>query len=242
MKDPATGKQKTQMFEIYGPIAYMDSSTQMELNPENENRCFVIFLGENKDQTNMVLTAQRQGRTVEGWELSHNKEGIQSLHKNAQRILRPLKVIIPFAHKITFPDKWVRVRRDQERFLSLIEASAFLHQYQRPLKSCHMGEYIEASMADYEIAYDLSRDILESSLSDITKTTSNVFESINREVKKLSEADNTHLEKIDLHKRMSENGLTCLLVLLRGVCLSLKSWSTCTGQVMAVVVVCVINW
>ena len=201
MKDPSTGKQRTQMFEIFGPIAYMDSSTQTEINPENENRCFVIFLGENQDQTNLVLSAQRKSRMVSGWQQKQNKEALQTLHKNAQRMLRPLKVIIPYADKITFPDKWVRVRRDQERFLSLIEASAFLHQYQRPIKSCELGEYIEATIDDYAIAYDLSRDILQSSLSDLSKMASNVYHTIKTNIEAMALDEKLSVERVSFTQK-----------------------------------------
>jgi hypothetical protein len=32
------------MLEIFGPIAYMESSTQATINPENLNRCFELYL------------------------------------------------------------------------------------------------------------------------------------------------------------------------------------------------------
>ena len=201
MKDPSTGKQSTKMFEIFGPIAYMDSSTQTEINPENENRCFVIFLGENQEQTNLVLSAQRQSRMVAGWQQKQNKEALQTLHKNAQRMLRPLKVIIPYADKITFPDKWVRVRRDQERYLSLIEASAFLHQYQRPIKTHQLGEYIEATIDDYAIAYDLSRDILQSSLSDLSKMASNVYNIIKTNIEAMAIDEKLSIERVNFTQK-----------------------------------------
>jgi len=126
---------------------------------------------------------------------------MQTLHKNAQRMLRPLKVIIPFADKITFPDKWVRVRRDQERYLSLIEASAFLHQYQRPIKTHQLGEYIEATIDDYAIAYDLSRDILQSSLSDLSKMASNVYNTIKTNIEAMAIDEKLSIERVNFTQK-----------------------------------------
>lgn len=57
----------------------------------------------------------------------------------------------------------LRTRRDHKRFLCLIEAAAFLHQFQRPgglLSSPDGTPYIEAGLADYRLAYELARQVL----------------------------------------------------------------------------------
>jgi hypothetical protein len=56
------------------------------------------------------------------------------LHQNAQRLLRPLAVLNPYAEQLTFLDDKTRTRRDHEKYLTLIDTIALLHQYQRPLK------------------------------------------------------------------------------------------------------------
>ena len=224
MKDPNSGKQRTQFFEIFGPVAYMDSSTEMEANPENENRCFVVYLDETREQTLKVLRAQQKSRMAEGIASAARKEALTRLHKNAQRVLRPLRVVIPFADKIQFPLSWLRVRRDHERFLSLIEASAFLHQYQRPVravksdlgavksdvkavKSEELREksndqyFIEATIDDYRVAYDLSKDILSSTFSDMNKLTSDILKTIRDQAAKKAEADQIHAEKVVFTQR-----------------------------------------
>jgi hypothetical protein len=61
----------------------------------------------------------------------------------------------------------MRTRRDYQKFLNLIEAVGFLHQYQREVKQTPEGlDYIEATCEDYEIAYQLSKDIFQDSLSE----------------------------------------------------------------------------
>ena len=131
MKDPATGKIKTVMLEIYGPIAYMESSTQSTINPENLNRCFEIYLDESQEQTERIYALQKQAHTPEGWKTDAHRAATVRRHRNAQRLLAPVRVSIPYTKLLRFPASWTRGRRDHQRLLHLIEVVAFLHQAQR---------------------------------------------------------------------------------------------------------------
>ena len=173
------GNIVTQILTINGPIAYMESTTSDSLNPENLNRCFEIFLDESEDQTIRIFSSQRQSKTMDGWKRERQKETVIQRHHNAQRLLRPIKVIIPYAELLDFPVTWTRGRRDHERFLNLIEAVVFLHQYQRPCKKSDGGEeYIEASVEDYKIAYKLAEIVFTHSLSELPKNASLLYQRI----------------------------------------------------------------
>jgi len=174
VKDPNSGKIKTTVLEIHGPIAYMESTTDAHINPENANRCFELYLDESESQTKAIFAAQRKARTLDGWRSERHKAEVLRLHHNAQRLLRPLKVIIPFVDQIEFPAAWLRGRRDNDRFLSLIEGIAFLHQHQRTIghesePDGQRAEYIEASVEDYAMAYDLAHQVFAQAGSDIRK-------------------------------------------------------------------------
>ncbi len=112
-------------------------------------------------------------RTERGLELRHASEAI-GRHWNAQRLLEPAPVVIPYADKLTFPTAWMRTRRDHARFLNLIEVSAFLHQHQRQRK----GGAILASLADYETAYGLAGQVLQETLTDVKKPLRDAYERI----------------------------------------------------------------
>lgn len=173
------GNIVTQILTINGPIAYMESTTSDSLNPENLNRCFEIFLDESEDQTVRIFFSQRQSKTMDGWKRERQKKTIIQRHHNAQRLLRAIKVIIPYAELLDFPVTWTRGRRDHERFLNLIEAVAFLYQYQRPYKKNDDGEeYIEASIDDYKIAYKLAEIVFTHSLSELPKNASLLYQRI----------------------------------------------------------------
>jgi hypothetical protein len=179
IKDPSSGKIKTRMLEINGPIAYMESSTQQTINPENLNRCFELYLDDSAAQTVRIMAAQRRTRTLAGLAQDTRRERAHRLHQNAQRLLRPLKVVIPFAEALRFPAQWLRTRRDNERFLSLVEIVTFLHQHQRPVKSSPAGvEHVEATPDDYAIAYDLARTVFAQTLQDVSKPAKDLFDQI----------------------------------------------------------------
>jgi hypothetical protein len=50
IKDPNSGKIKTMTFEVEGPIAYLETTTNPNINHENATRCFEIFLDESIEQ------------------------------------------------------------------------------------------------------------------------------------------------------------------------------------------------
>jgi DNA primase catalytic core len=170
MKDASTGKIKTTMLEINGPIAYMESSTQLRINPENLNRCFEIFLDESEEQTRKIYDLQKRAHTPEGWKVDAHRAATVRRHRNAQRLLQPVRVSIPYTGTLRFPASWTRGRRDHQRLLHLIEAVAFLHQAQREKKQTDDGEaFIEATVDDYACAYDLARAAFAQALADMPR-------------------------------------------------------------------------
>jgi len=183
MKDASSGKIKTTMLTINGPIAYMESSTQQTINPENLNRCFELYLDATAKQTARIMSRQRAARTLSGLSEDHRKEKTLRVHRNAQRLLRAVSVVIPFADHIRFPTHWLRIRRDHERFLCLLEIVAFLHQHQRSVNRTGDGaEYIEATVEDYAIAYGLAQSVFAQSVHDLTQPGRELHERIRRMV------------------------------------------------------------
>jgi DNA primase len=95
--------------------------------------------------------------------------------QNAQRLLRPLAVVNPYADQLTFLDDRTRARRDHEKYLTLIDTIALLHQYQRTIKhTTHRSkaiEYIEVTLADIAQANALAHDMLGRSLDELPPQT-----------------------------------------------------------------------
>jgi DNA primase catalytic core len=170
IKDPSTGRIKTQVFEILGPAAFLETTTESRIHHENSTRCFETYCDESQEQTRRIHEAQKRSKTAEGRRLRSERQAIIKRHHNAQRLLEPVGVEIPFAPLISFPHAWLRTRRDHFRFLNLIEAIAFLHQHQREKKTDERGEpCVGATVADYERAYRLAGEVLGQALSDLKR-------------------------------------------------------------------------
>jgi hypothetical protein len=165
IKDPQTGNLRTKVFTVEARAAFIEATTASSVNHENATRCFELQMDETPEQTRRVHDRQRLLRTERGLRLRQEAEAIVRRHWNAQRLLEPAPVVIPFADKLTFPSSWMRTRRDHARFLNLIEVSAFLHQHQRERRN----GAIVAAVADYAVAYGLAGEVLQETLSDVRK-------------------------------------------------------------------------
>ena len=177
LKDPATGKISTQILTVEGPVAYLETTTDAKINHENATRCFEITLDETPEQTQRIHQVQRERRMPSQENLHRLAADIRERHHNAQRLLEPVLVFIPYAGQLTFPDKKLRNRRDHERFLCLIEASAFLHQHQRQRGQTDEGDaYVLAALDDYELAYTLAQDVLAQTLHELSRGAKDVWQ------------------------------------------------------------------
>ena len=134
-KDPVTGNLITQDYRVEGPVALLLTTTARDLDEELMNRCLVLSVDEGREQTRAIHQLQRDKRTLAGLIAKHDKAALIKLHQNAQRLLRPLDVLNPYARFLTFPDQTTRLRRDHDKYLTLIDTIAFLHQHQRPVKN-----------------------------------------------------------------------------------------------------------
>ena len=70
---------------------------------------------------------------------------IVNKHIYAQRLLRKVWAFNPYAELLTFPSSKLKTRRDNDKFLRLINVICFLHQYQRKTKKLKLenGETVE---------------------------------------------------------------------------------------------------
>lgn len=181
LKDHETGKMSAKQYEVFGPIAYLETTTQSYLNPENTSRCFEIPLDESAEQTARIHAHQRRSRSLDGLKRAVSKAAIRRTHHNAQRLLQELRVVIPYAELLTFPARYLRTRRDHERFLCLIEAVTFLHQFQRVQRTDNYQgsevKYVEATVEDYAIAYKLALRVLWVSLDELSRWGRELIES-----------------------------------------------------------------
>jgi DNA primase len=174
-KDPTTGKLVTHEYRVEGPVMIVLTTTAVEIDDELLNRCLVLTVDEDRAQTRAIHRRQRERQTLEGLLADHERERILSVHRNAQRLLRPLLVANPYARSLTFLDTRTRTRRDHQKYLTLIRAIALLHQYQRPVQTTvQQGEtlaYIEVTREDIRLANKLAHEVLGRSLDELAPQT-----------------------------------------------------------------------
>ena len=187
-KDPVTGNLVTQPYRVEGPTMLFTTTTAAEIDPELQNRCLVLAVDESREQTQAIHRLQRDKRTLEGLARKAKKKELQRLHQNAQRLLKPLEVLNPYSDRLTFPDQATRMRRDHEKYLTLIDIITLLHQHQREVKATvregQTIEYVEATINDVALANDLAHEVLGRSLDELPPQTRRVLEAVDRFVMK----------------------------------------------------------
>jgi DNA primase len=190
-KDPHTGRLVTQEYRVEGPVMIFLTTTAAVVDEELLNRCLVLSVDENREQTKRIHELQRQAETIEGLLAAKDKSRIVRLHRNAQRLLKPLLVANPYAARLTFLDDRTRTRRDHVKYLTLIRAIALLHQHQREVKTItHEGkpvEYIEATLEDIATANRLAAEVLGRSLDELPPQTRRLLELLDGWVTKETE-------------------------------------------------------
>lgn len=182
LRDKASGEIKTKIIEVEGPVSVLETTANNHINPENASRVFELYLDESPEQTKKIHEFQKQTKTLAWLNKQKRQKRIIRNHHNIQNLLQPVKVINPFVDKIQFPVHLVRTRRDHLRFLNLIEVITFLYQHQRTRKVYKGTQYIESTIDDYQIAYDLMKDIITHSLDLLSKPNRDLYHYIRRVV------------------------------------------------------------
>ena len=191
-KDPSSGKLVTHEYRVEGPVMIFLTTTAIDVDEELLNRCLVLSVDEAREQTRAIHRLQRERRTLEGLLSRTRRDGVVELHRNAQRLLRPLAVVNPFAPELTFLDTQIRTRRDHEKYLTLIDSIALLHQHQRPIQKAEVDgrtvEYVEVLPSDIETANRLAHEVLGRSLDELPPQTRRLLGKIDEMVSAACEA------------------------------------------------------
>lgn len=201
--DPKTGDIYTIQKKVECPACIITTTTWDRVHQENSTRIFELYLDQSQEQTQRIQDLQKE-RATEWWiEREAEIKKTEKLHQNIQRLIKPFKVIIPWAKYIDFPTDTTRNRRDSDRFLNLIRAVALLRQYQKEIKKKGDIEYIEADIEDYKIAHPLGIKLLASTLSPISDRTRDLA----KVVLALPEGKKEEFTRADVRKQGKEMGV-----------------------------------
>ena len=92
-----------------------------------------------------------------------------------QRLLKPLTVTFSRDLRLVWPYSRLQMRREQQKFVSLIKAITLLHQHQRKtgtmkrLDGSKM-DYVQATQKDIDLALELGREVFARNCDDVSPT------------------------------------------------------------------------
>lgn len=166
------GRLKTEEYHVEGPVMIFLTTTAVDVDEELLNRCIVLTVDESREQTEAIHKLQREAETLDGLKRKLERTRILHLHQNAQRLLRSLHVVNPFAPRLTFLSDRTRTRRDHMKYLTLIRTMTLLHQHQRETKVLADGSsYIEVTLSDIAAANRIAHEVLGRSLDELPPQT-----------------------------------------------------------------------
>ncbi|MEQ2026866.1 toprim domain-containing protein, partial [Xenorhabdus szentirmaii] len=204
-KDETTGTLVTKSYTVKGPVMLMLTTTAIDVDEELLNRCLVLTVNESREQTEAIHALQRHKQTLEGLLAENERDYLTQLHQNAQRLLKPLNVVNPYASQLTFMSDKTRTRRDHMKYLTLIQSIALLHQHQRDIKTAeHRGkvlDYIEVSKDDITLANQLAHEILGRTLDEMPPQTRKLLLLIQQMAYDLAESGQKTLREVRFTRR-----------------------------------------
>lgn len=191
-KDPHSGRMETQEYHVEGPCSIFLTTTSIDIDEELMNRCLVLTVDESTAQTERIHALQREARTIEGILATERRKDIQRVMQNAQRLIQPMRIANPYARELTFTSGRTRTRRDHEKYLTLIDTIALLHQHQRqPITHTVNGRTVEmlpVTLEDIAAANQLAPEVLGRSLDELPPQTRRLLEAIKAHVRDLMKA------------------------------------------------------
>jgi DNA-binding transcriptional ArsR family regulator len=135
-----------------GPAGLVITTTNLSIHAENETRMLSLSITDSREQTKNAMRAAARVRGVPTDTTAHQlfQEWISK---------QPAKVRIPYIARLAeeMSPAAVRIRRDFNTVISLIEAHALIHQMNRKRDS--EGAVI-ATIEDYAAVYELVADII----------------------------------------------------------------------------------
>jgi len=200
-KDPTTGRLITHRYRVEGPVMIFLTTTAIDVDEELMNRCLVLTVDEDRTQTQAIHKKQREAQTLEGLWARQERAEVLRVHRNAQRLLKPVAVVNDQVRDLVFPDRMTRTRRDHMKFLTFINAIALLHQHQRPIRTDTRNgktlEYIEATAGDVKLAWELASDVLVRSLDELQPQTKRLLLLLDEMVSE--QCQQLKMERSDFH-------------------------------------------
>ena len=171
------GNNVQKLLTVEGPICVSGATTMESIYEDNANRSFLLIIDETPSHLNEVMQYQRKQQA--GMINESEQERAKQTLKNAQRLLRKIKVINPYAPQLEIPQCVFKKLRTNIHYLKLIEIVTFYHQHQREVKIDGQGKpYLITTLEDIGWANYLVKDTLLRKSDELSGELRNFFESL----------------------------------------------------------------
>ena len=188
------GTTKTIHLTVEGPVSVAGCTTQESIYEDNSNRNFLLYIDESAEQDQRIMQYQRLASA--GKINEQEQHASRDLLQNVQRMLKPIKVINPYAMYLELPLSVFKPRRTNTHYLQFIEAITFYKQLQRQKKYDETTgkEYIETTIEDIEEANELIQEVLLRKSDLLNGACRQFFERLKTHLKQKGESTFTNAE------------------------------------------------
>ena len=114
---------------VRGPMASICATTHGQVYEDNMSRLFIIAVDESQEQTARIMDYQKQ--KAAGLINAEKEREAITLLQNLVRMLKPCKVINPYANQLHLPPAAHKIRRLNELYLAFVKQITIINQYQR---------------------------------------------------------------------------------------------------------------
>ena len=195
---------------VRGPMASICATTHGQIYEDNMSRLFIIAVDESPAQTTRIMDYQKQ-KAAGLIDAAQEKEAMNFV-QNLVRMLKPCKVVNPYANQLQLPPQAHKIRRLNELYLAFVKQITTINQYQR--RRDGQGRLItekEDLLAAVTIMFEsifLKVDELDGSLRQFFETLKSYleekpnaqqYEFTQREVRQT-----LHISKTQLHRYLYE--------------------------------------
>jgi predicted transcriptional regulator len=188
------GYLRTIQREVYGPICLSVSTPNEQAFNNNSVLSFILSEDNSTKQDDLIMDYQR--RQSAGLVNKYEEQKTKKFLWNIQRMIKPIRVINPFAQQIRLPNEMVNKQITNSHYLSFIELVTLFKQHQKTEKVFEQtGEtYIETSLEDIKEANDLLSEILLKKCDTLNTPTRLFFEKMKSHLAKNTKKTFTNQE------------------------------------------------
>jgi DNA primase/energy-coupling factor transporter ATP-binding protein EcfA2 len=163
---------------VRGPMASICATTHGQIYEDNMSRLFIIAVDESSEQTSRIMNYQKQ--KAAGLIDSNEEKETTAFIQNLVRMLKPCKVINPYAYQLHLPEKAHKIRRLNELYLAFVKQITIINQYRR--KRDEQGRII-TDTEDLETANEIMFDSIFLKVDELDGSLRQFYEELKNHIK-----------------------------------------------------------